>query len=252
MPRQEDISQSGLERANRSVVDFSGHGRSRGAAGYIDPHDKGGKYDHLGQRGDSLSVTPGPGGFERITVAAAWDNQSHDIKSFVGKLLGLKKKANIDLDLGCLYELHDGTRGAIQAFGKLMGHYDSSPFLALSGDEQTGDKDGDDESIFINGAHWPKIKRLLFYVYIYKGISNWSQFCPQIQIRIPGQKPMIVTIASGHDDMDICAIAGLENVRNGIKLTNYTEYFPGQAEMDRAFGYGIEWAEGSKSGQSHG
>lgn len=246
MANQEDISQNGLAQANKNKIEFSGHGKSRGAAGFLDPNDTGGAYDHLGQRGDSLSVTPGADGFGKITVAASWDNARQPSQNFVGKLLGVKPKANIDLDLGCLYELEDGHRGAVQAFGNLMGNFNEMPYLALSGDEKTGDKDGDDEWIKINGAEWPKIKRLLFYVYIYDGVSNWAECQPQIQVRIPGQKPMVVTIASGHDDMDICAIASLENVRNGIKLTNFTEYFPGQAEMDRAFGYGIEWADGAK------
>lgn len=241
---QSDVSQSGLEKANKDRAEFSGHGRAKGAAGFLDPNEQGSNVDHLGKRGDSLSVTPGPEGFGAITVAAAWDNKP-DTSSLLGKLL--KIKSNVDLDLGCLYELHDGHRGAVQAFGNLMGNFNEMPFLTLSGDERTGDSEGDDEWIKVNGAKWPQIKRLLFYVYIYKGASNWSEFRPQIQVRIPQQKPFVVTIASPNDDMDICAIAGLENIRNGIKLTNYTEYFPGQAEMDRAFGFGIEWAEGSKT-----
>ena len=164
----------------------------------------------------------------------------------MGKVLSLTTKVNIDLDLGCLYELYDGQRGAVQALGQLKGNFDTFPYLTLSRDERTGDTEGDDEWIKLNGAHWSKIKRLLFYVYIYEGASNWGECCPQIQVRIPGEKPLVCTIASSNDHMDICAIAGIENVRNGIKLTNYTEYFPGQAEMDRAFGFGIEWAEGTK------
>jgi len=241
-----DVSQSGIAKANKTVVEFSGHGRSKGAAGFLDPYAQGSSIDHLGNRNDTLSVTPGKNGFGKITVAASWHAQTSEPTSFLGKLLGKKAKQNIDLDLGCLYELQDGHRGAVQPFGNLMGHYNEMPYLSLSGDETTGDAPGDDEWITINGAMWPKIKRLLFYVYIYDGASNWSEFRPQIQVRIPDEKPLVVTIGSPNDHMDICAIAGLENVRNGIRLTNYTEYFPGQAEMDRAFGFGIEWAEGSK------
>ena len=248
MPREDnivDVSQSGIANANKTVVKFSGHGRSKGAAGFLDPNAQGSSADYLGNRDDSLAVTPGKNGFGKITVAASWNAQKTEA-GFIGKLLGVKTKQNIDLDLGCLYELQDGQRGAIQPFGNLMGHYNQAPFMSLSGDETTGDAPGDDEWITINGAMWPKIKRLLFYVYIYDGASNWAEFKPQIQVRIPGEKPLVVTIGSPNDDMDICAIAGMENVRDGIRLTNYTEYFPGQAEMDRAFGFGIEWADGTK------
>ncbi len=243
---QEEISQSGIAKANKDQSKFSGHGRARGAAGFLDPQDQNSNVDYLGKRGDTLALTPGPDGFGPITIAAAWDCQTNEATSIVGKFLKLKNKQEIDLDLGCLYEMQDGHRGAVQSLGNLRGNFNEMPYLNLSHDEQTGDKAGDDEWIRVNGAKWPQIKRLLFYVYIYKGASNWSEFRPQIQLRIPGQKPMVVTISSSNENMDICAIAGIENVRNGIKLTNYTEYFPGQAEMDRAFGFGIEWAEGSK------
>jgi tellurite resistance protein TerA len=166
----------------------------------------------------------------------------------LGKLLKKVKTSDIDLDLGILYEHQDGTKGAIQAFGdaNTMGHYNLSPYLSLSGDERTGNSPDDDEFIHVNGKEWPKFKRLLIYVYIYRGALDWAQVKPQIHIRIPDQKPMIVTLSSHHKGLGLCAIAGIENVRNGMKISNYTEYFPGHAEMDRAFGFGLEWTNGEK------
>ena len=58
---------------------------------------------------------------------------------------------------------------------------------------------------------------------------------------------MIVTPSTHHSELEICAIAEIENIRNGMKLTNHSEYFPGHAEMDRAFGYGLEWDDGEKT-----
>ena len=57
---------------------------------------------------------------------------------------------------------------------------------------------------------------------------------------------MVVVPDVHKDELAVCAITMIENVRNGIKLTNHTEYFPGHAEMDRAFGFGLEWDEGKK------
>lgn len=243
----EDSSQKSIEDASKSRVAFSGHGSAKGAAGYIDPNDQDINVDFLGRRDDTLSINPPADGFKDIRIAAAWDNQLVPDKSFFGKLLGKTKPANIDLDLGILYELVDGTKGAIQAFGDTLGSYNTPPYLSLSGDEQSGDSRGDDEFIHLNGKEWPKFKRLLVYVYIYKGALDWAQVKPQIHIRIPNEKPMIVTLSSHHKELGLCAIAGIENVRGGLKITNHTEYFPGHAEMDRAFGFGIEWTEGHKS-----
>ena len=240
-------SKASLEDATRSRVNFSGHGNSKGAAGYIDPNDQDINVDFLGRRDDTLSINPPAGGFKEVRIAAAWDNQMILDKSFFGKLFGKAKPADIDLDLGILYELADGTKGAIQAFGETLGSYNTPPYLSLSGDEQTGNSRGDDEFIHLNGQEWPKFKRLLVYVYIYRGALDWAQVKPQIHIHVPNEKPMVVTLSSHHKGLGLCAIAGIENVRDGMKITNHTEYFPGHAEMDRAFGFGIEWADGQKA-----
>lgn len=238
-----------LSEASRDRSRFSGHGRSRGSAGYVDPDDQGLNCDFLGKRGETISLTPPEGGFDEIRIAAAWDARDVPETSLIGRLFKRVKPINIDLDLGIFYEMKDGSRGAIQAFGEMFGSYDTFPFMALSGDERTGRSAGDDEYIRVNGRKWSEVKRILVYVYIYRGALDWAQVRPQIHVRVPGQKPMIVTLSSHQKDLAICAIAGVENVRNGLRITNFTEYFPGHAEMDRAFGYGLEWETGAKVGE---
>jgi tellurite resistance protein TerA len=242
-PSQNSIADANLDRAR-----FSGHGTSKGSAGYIDPDDMLEEWEHLASRGDMIAVSPPPLGFPDFTISAAWDNRHVPDKSFFGKLFKKTHTANVDLDLGCLYELHDGHVGALQAFGNLHGSLEHPPYIKLSEDERTGNRSGDDEMITASGINWKYIKRVLIYTYIYSGADDFFDVKPQIQIRIPNQNPMIVTLGAKHLDCDICAIASLENVRNGIKLTNHTEYFHGHAEMDRAFGFGIEWADGQKDG----
>ncbi|HRK97526.1 MAG TPA: Tellurium resistance protein TerA [Alphaproteobacteria bacterium] len=240
-------SMGSLMEASRGRSEFSGHGGALGAAGYIDPNDQSLNVDFLGQRNDTLSVDPPEDGFGEIRIGAAWDNKIVQDTSFIGKLLKRTRPVDIDLDLGILYELKDGRRGAIQAFGDLLGAYNEAPYLSLSGDERTGDSEGEDEYVHLNGQHWPEIKRILIYVYIYQGALDWAMVRPQIQIRIPDNKPMVVTLSSHQKGLGLCAIAGIENVRDGMRISNYTEYFPGHAEMDRAFGFGIEWVGGHKT-----
>ena len=98
----------------------------------------------------------------------------------------------------------------------------------------------------MNGAHWDKVKRILVYIYIYDGVSNWAGLSPKILVDVPGDDDLVLTLGAHNDALSLCAVGGLEQVRGGIKLTNYTEYFPGHAEMDRAFGFGIDWADGKK------
>lgn len=248
-------SAGALAEANRNRSKFSGHGKSLGAAGYRDPgaNDYEGTHSFLSNVDQSISVSPPPQGFDDFHIGVAWDNKpivARENKGFLQKFLKSPIQhvvARVDLDLGCLYELQDGTRGVVQAFGKRFGDYEDVPYILHSGDERVGKKEGPDESLTINGSEWDKIKRLIVYVYIYKGAAKWAETRPQIHIDVPGEKDLIVTLGAYDENLELCVIGELENVRGGIKLTNRSEYFPGHAEMDRAYGFGLEWVDGKKS-----
>lgn len=252
----EKTSVDSLIEANRYRAEKSRHG-GNGAAGFISPTDAEQSADFLTQPGERAIINPpDTGALSDIKIGVAWDvvkTTERESAGFLHRVLKkpakvIEKSHLVDLDIGCLYELVDGTRGGIQAFGERYGAYDASPYIKLSGDERTGAAAGEDEIITINGARWNDIKKVLVYVYIYGGIENWSEVRPQLQVCVPGQKPMIVTLRARRDEMDLCAVAGLENVRGGVRLTSYLEYFPGHAEMDRAYGFGLDWTDGQKAG----
>lgn len=244
MPR-DTISTDSMSEASRNRADYSGHGSAKGAAGYRAENE-----EHvenlLNGFGETHVISPPAEGFNDIAVAASWDNIEVQEAGLIGKILKKVTKKGIDIDLGCLYELHDGSRGCLQAFGEMFGSYDSAPYISLSGDERTGNKEGDDEAMHINGKKWSDIKRLLIYVYIYSGEANWDAIKPHVHIRMPSEQPLKITPAIKKTDLPVCAIAGIENANGGIRFTNYGEYFPGHAEMDRAYGFGLEWDDGQK------
>ncbi len=248
MTKDTKTSFDSLAEANRDRAKFSGHGKALGAAGVKEHSYDPDNSTHLRKPGESLAITPGEDGFKYILVGAAWENIATKKSGLFSKAAKKALKIGVDLDVGCLYELQDGTRGAVQAFGEKFGDFEQPPYMALSGDERTGEAKGYDEYAQINGAHWDKIKRILVYFYIYSGVPNWAEINPKIILDVPGEEDLVVALASHNDALAVCAVGGLENVRNGIKLTNYTEYFPGHAEMDRAFGFGLEWADGKKKG----
>lgn len=239
-------SQESIVEANRWRSEFSGHGKSLGAAGYREASNNPSNCAFLNEPGSSIAVSPGPQGFEYILLGVAWDNVRVRRGSFFKRLFKKSFGVGVDLDIGCMYEMNDGTRGALQAFGKKFGDYESPPYMQLSGDARTGNEAGYDEGILINGAHWDKIKRVVVYLYIYKGSQRWSDIKPQVALDVPGEEDLIVTLGAHNDALPLCVVGGIENVRGGIKLTNYTEYFPGHQEMDRAFGFGLDWTDGRK------
>lgn len=250
-------SRHSIFEASRSRAKFSTHSQSLGAAGFISPYDETQEAEFLSSPGQTAIVNPTKEGIKDFELGVAWDNikltgSNKNKGNFFSRLLGqktpvkTKKAQGIDLDIGCLYELKNGNRGAIQAFGDMYGALDEEPFIKLSGDERTGEAEGEDELIKVNGKRWDEFKRIVIYIYIYEGAENWETVQPQIQVRVPEEKPMVVTLKARREELALCAVAGLENVRGGIKMTNYLEYFPGHAEMDRAFGFGLEWADGQK------
>lgn len=240
-------SQNAINEANRERAEFSRYG-GLGAAGYISADDTHQAGTFLSRAGEVAIVNPPDTGLPDFNIGVAWDNVAVEketgfFRKFFKKNIA---RAGVDIDLGCLYELKNGQRGAMQAFGENHGAKDEAPWIFLSGDERRGDRAGPDETILVNGGHWNEIERILLYVYIYGGAKNWATIRPQIQVRVPGQEPMVVTLNTRKTAMALCAVAMIENVRGGIKLTSVLEYFPGHAEMDRAFGYGLEWENGKK------
>jgi tellurite resistance protein TerA len=238
------LSSDSLDEANRDRSQFSGHGAAAGAAGVSTE----GEIIHaeLRRTGDTKIIDPREGGYGEIRIAAAWDDVRPEAKGLFGALKRKLQVKKVDLDLGCLYELKNGERGAIQAFGDMYGSYEKAPYITLTGDRQKGSSFEEGEFILINGEKWKEIKRVLIYVYIYGTTVAWNEIKPQVGIRVPGEERVLALPALHNSSLPVSVIVGLENVSNGIKFTNYTEYFPGHAEMDRAFGFGIEWAEGKK------
>lgn len=250
----DNSSSNSILEATRSRAKFSGHGQSKGAAGFISPYDEDQPAEFLSKPGQTSIVNPPKGGMTNFEIGVAWDNvtpsKSQKKSGFFDRILRMGKASvtpsGVDLDVGCLYELKNGKRGAIQAFGDMYGSLTEEPYMFLSGDERTGDAEGEDELITVNGAHWNDIKRIIIYLYIYGGASSWEVVKPQIQVRVPSEKPMIVTLNARREELALCAVASLENVRGGIRMTNHMEYYPGHAAMDRAFGFGLEWDDGHK------
>ncbi len=247
-PKTPNNSQESLEEANRDRAERSAHG-GLGQAGYVSERDRHQAGAFLSAAGE-VAVVDLPAGkaLPNFNIGVAWDNIAVEAETnFLKKLI--KKNvlhAGVDLDLGCLYKLKNGRRGGMQAFGDIHGALMEEPYILLSGDERKGDRVGPDEVILVNGAHWNDIDQILIYTYIYDGARDWGSVHPQIQVRVPGEQPMVVTLNARKSSMKVCAVAGLESVRGGIKMTSYLEYFPGHAEMDRAFGFGLEWESGSK------
>ena len=122
------------------------------------------------QKGQKVNLTKKPTGLGEILVNLNWNSKPVN-KGFFSSLFGGNE--GIDLDLGCLFELKDGTKGCVQALGNAFGSLNQKPYISLDGDDRTGEST-DGENLRINGNKLSEIKRILVYTFIYEGVANWQ------------------------------------------------------------------------------
>lgn len=185
----------------------------------------------------TISLAKTDAGFGEIKVNLNWNK---------GKSVGFfGKSKSIDLDVGCLFELQDGYKGAVQALGNSFGGLHSEPFIQLMGDDRTGSV-CEGEWLHINGKKWVEIKRILIFAFIYEGAPNWKATDGVVTILIPGQPEIEVRLNEEGGRHGMCAIALLENDNGAVKVTRKVEFYPGHEPMDNAYRWGMRWAAGSK------
>ena len=184
----------------------------------------------LAKSGQSVSLRKDANAVGDILVNLNWTQQSPRPAGGIRGLLGGAPKG-VDLDIGCLFEMQDGLKGAVQALGNSFGSLHNEPFIALSGDDRTGAVAAG-ETLTISAAKWSQIKRVALYAFIYEGVPNWAAADAAVTVRIPGQPPIEVRLDE-HGNFGFCGIALLENDGGAIKVTRLVEYFKGHLEFDR-------------------
>lgn len=197
----------------------------------------------LEKRGDKISLEKpkDAGGYGRIVCNLNWTSGNKQKKGLFG---GVSSKG-IDLDLGCLYEMANGSKLVVQALGNCFGSYDNAPYIHLAGDDRTG-ASSDGEFLYINGNHINDIKRICVFAFIYEGVVNWAQADAFVTVTVPGHPVIEVRLDAQQNNLGMCAIAMIENDQGRLKLTKLSEYFKGHIDLDQRYNWGMRWAAGSK------
>ncbi len=151
----------------------------------------------------------------------------------------------IDLDLACLFELKDGRAGAVQALGNLFGSLTNPPYIALDGDDRTGESEGG-ENLRINGKFINKIQRILIFTFIYDGAPNWEGANAVVTVKCPGSPELVVRMDEYGSEKRTCAIALLENVGETFSVEKIVRFYHDSQEMDKDFDWGLRWTVGRK------
>ncbi|NMM83547.1 tellerium resistance protein [Rhodococcus sp. SRB_17] len=166
-------------------------------------------------------------------------------QGFLAKLAGAGSGA-VDLDLGCLYELADGSKGVVQALGNSFGALNSAPFIQLDGDDRSGSNTGG-ENMHVNLADPSVFRRILIFAMIYDGAPNWAAVDGVVTLYPTSGPEVEVRLDSASNQARICAIALIQSSGQGVSVTREVQYIDGsQSDLDRAYSWGMKWAAGRK------
>jgi tellurite resistance protein TerA len=164
---------------------------------------------------------------------------------------GLFKRggSSIDLDLGCLYEFSDGSKGVVQALGNAFAASPkgvAEPVIRLDGDDRSGTNTAG-ENLFINLSYANQIRRIMVFALIYQGAANWAAANGVVTL-FPASGPQVeVRLDETRDGARICGIALLESSNGELSVRREVNYINGsQSALDRAYNWGMNWAPGRK------
>ncbi|GAA1513434.1 hypothetical protein GCM10009677_53130 [Sphaerisporangium rubeum] len=153
----------------------------------------------------------------------------------------------IDLDLCCLWELTDGSRGCVQALGgKFRVPRDGDdPVIALDRDERAGGPEGENMTIDMARAHL--ISRVLVFAYIYHGVPNWAAANGVATIHPVSGPPIEVPLDGADPRARVCAMFMLRNTGGRLAIRREVRYFTrGHRQMDATYKWGLTWRPGIK------
>ena len=196
------------------------------------------------QKGQKVNLEKkGSAGLGEILVNLNW-NSTPKKTGFLSSLFGGGE--GIDLDLGCLYELKDGRKGAVQALGNAFGSLNNPPFISLDGDDRTGAAAAG-ENLRINGDRLSDIKRVLVYTFIYEGVANWKQADATVTIKYPGAEDIVVKMDTFNSSNIMCGLVLFENQNDQtFSVEKIVQFYQGHRELDKAFNWGMQWKAGRK------
>jgi len=204
----------------------------------------------LTKRGQTVDLSKGGSG-RPVRVNLNW-NQKAGAPAGGGGGGFLKRLASaaqggggIDLDLGCLFELADGSKGVVQALGNSFGSLERPPYVQLDKDDRSGTAT-DGENLLVSGQHSAQIRRLAVFAFIYQGVAQWSQADGRVTIHPPEGEPVTIALDETRDGVGMCAICLVQGTAAGFTVERQVQYVSDHRELDDMFGWGLRWRAGTK------
>ncbi|MBF6044055.1 Tellurium resistance [Streptomyces sp. NRRL B-1677] len=205
----------------------------------------------LTKESPTVSLTKQGGTSGALRVNLNWEVR----KSFkgwgnkFGKAMAMH--SDLDLDLGCLFELRDGTKGVVQALGNSFGSLNRPPFIHLDGDDRTGAVAAG-ENLTVNLDHINDFRRILVFVTIYEGARSFAGLHATVTLQPQHGAPVDFSLDECTVLSNVCALALITNNGGDLVVQREARYLvpdrgvSPQRTLDRAYGWGMNWTPGRK------
>jgi stress response protein SCP2 len=204
---------------------------------------------------------------EKITLEKQGDSHKINLKKKDGNSSiiinlnwskGLKKGegSEVDLDLGCFYELKNGLktvidglqfshdRGGPRNIWTRQGCYTEAPWVWHTGDDRGATGSG--ENILVNPLGAGELKRITVYCLIYDRGVKWADTNAVATIKVPGNPDIIVEMGKQNSSRTFCAIAEILFGNDSLTVKKLISFHDGHSDCDKAYKWGMTWRTGSK------
>ncbi|KUL55723.1 Tellurium resistance [Streptomyces violaceusniger] len=197
----------------------------------------------------SLTKQGGTSGTMRVNLNWQVHKQFSGWASKLGKAMAMHNE--LDLDLGALFELSDGSKGVVQALGNSFGSLHQPPFIHLDADDRTGARAAG-ENLTINLDHLRSFRRILVFVTIYEGARSFANLHATVTLQPQFGAPIDFSLDECTVPSPVCALALITNTGNDLVVQREARYLvpqrgvSPQRTLDHAYGWGMNWTPGRK------
>ncbi|MBP2406488.1 General stress protein 16U [Streptomyces netropsis] len=197
----------------------------------------------------SLTKQGGTSGALRVNLNWQVHKQFKSWGQKLGKAMALH--SDLDLDLGALFELRDGSKGVVQALGNSFGSLHQPPFIHLDGDDRTG-ASASGENLTVNLDHIADFRRILVFVTIYEGARSFANLNATVTLQPQHGAPIDFSLDECTVPSPVCALALITNHDGDLVVQREARYLvpdrgvSPQRTLDRAYGWGMNWTPGRK------
>ncbi|MGW0731973.1 TerD family protein [Streptomyces sp. NPDC002851] len=177
--------------------------------------------------------------------------QAKGLGAKLSRALAQYASAGLDLDLGALYELSDGSKGVVQAVGNTFGALHAPPYIHLDRDDRTGAV-ATGENLTVNLDHTAAFRRILVFVIIYEGARSFEGLDATVTLTPANGAPVDFSLDECTVPSTVCALALLTNEGGDLVVRREARYLVPergvsmQRTLDHAYGWGMNWTPGRK------